>query len=394
MMLSLRAAGILRAGPATARAAQLRKLASVRAKCRPRKLSSAATSASPVPFAVAFDIDGVLVRGGNQIPGAGRVLEYLVEAQSNPNVARRVPFVFLTNGGGCMEDAKAHEMSDVFFPELPVPIRPSQVMLSHTPMKSLLPLYKDKQILALGSKDYAAVCRAYGFQHVVTVEDVLHAHPELYPFKTYHKRHDLHTDPFAAVFILHDPVDWAPEIQVLCDVFEGGRLVGENPASSGKHSHIPIYSSNSDLVFSSGYAVPRLAQGAFLAAWEAVYRACYGGKGIEINRFGKPWESSYRHAEKMLVHEARLLGLTGEDLPPHKPHEHKHYPIQRVYAVGDNPLSDVDGANRADGHHCEWVSILVETGVYKEGMPHAAKHVVADVTEAFRLILELEGYEI
>lgn len=26
-----------------------------------------------------------------------------------------------------MEDAKAHEMSDVFFPELPVPIRPSQV---------------------------------------------------------------------------------------------------------------------------------------------------------------------------------------------------------------------------------------------------------------------------
>lgn len=64
----------------------------------------------------------------------------------------------------------------------------------------------------------------------------------------------------------------------------------------------------------------------------------------EINRFGKPWESSYRHAEKMLVHEARLLGLTGEDLPPHKPHEHKHYPIQRVYAVGDNPLSDVDGA--------------------------------------------------
>src|SRR6056297_1122960 len=228
-------------------------------------------------------------------------------------------------------------------------------MLSHTPMKSLLPLYKDKQILALGSKDYAAVCRAYGFQHVVTVEDVLHAHPELYPFKTYHKRHDLHTDPFAgawvedmtlsvphpclyflsawgtiarhmyaialpllcpdalllslmltcesfpsdtssplpafhrgltAVFILHDPVDWAPEIQVLCDVFEGGRLVGKDPADSGKHSHIPVYSSNSDLVFSSGYAVPRLAQGAFLTAWEAVYRACYGGKGIGRIRVG------------------------------------------------------------------------------------------------------------
>lgn len=69
-------------------------------------------------------------------------------------------------------------------------------------MRSLLPQYKDKQILALGSKDYATVCRSYGFSNVVTVEDVLHAHPELYPFKTYHKRHDLHKDPFSGTFYL------------------------------------------------------------------------------------------------------------------------------------------------------------------------------------------------
>ncbi len=49
----------------------------------------------------------------------------------------------------------------------------------------------------LGCKDYVHVAKAYGLHNVVTVEDVLHAHPELYPFKTYHKRHDLHTDPFA-----------------------------------------------------------------------------------------------------------------------------------------------------------------------------------------------------
>ena len=72
-------------------------------------------------------------------------------------------------------------------------------------MRSLLPQYKDKQILALGSKDYATVCRSYGFMNVVTVEDVLHAHPEFYPFKTDHKRHDLHKDPFSGTFHKLDP---------------------------------------------------------------------------------------------------------------------------------------------------------------------------------------------
>ena len=53
----------------------------------------------------------------------------------------------MTNGGGCLEDAKAQEIGDKFFPNLPEKVRPSQVQLSHTPMKALLDLYRDKQIL-------------------------------------------------------------------------------------------------------------------------------------------------------------------------------------------------------------------------------------------------------
>lgn len=171
-----------------------------------RRLHQSSTSASPnqqytkdnKPFAIAFDIDGVLVRGGQLIPGADHVLGYLSEMQNSPQIEKRIPFIFITNGGGCMEEDKAKEITDVFFGgKLPTPVRASQVMLSHTPMKALVPEYKDKQVLALGSKDYVSVCRSYGFQNVVTVEDVLHAHPELYPFKTYHKRADLHKDPFA-----------------------------------------------------------------------------------------------------------------------------------------------------------------------------------------------------
>jgi ribonucleotide monophosphatase NagD (HAD superfamily) len=67
------------------------------------------------------------VRGGTPIPGAGLVLEYLVDSQASPNVSRRLPFVFITNGGGCLEEAKATEICDVFFPGLPHPVRSSQV---------------------------------------------------------------------------------------------------------------------------------------------------------------------------------------------------------------------------------------------------------------------------
>ena len=46
-------------------------------------------------FAVAFDIDGVLTRTPNPIPGAKQALELLQ--------ARGVPFCLMTNGGGSTE---------------------------------------------------------------------------------------------------------------------------------------------------------------------------------------------------------------------------------------------------------------------------------------------------
>lgn len=45
-----------------------------------------------LPLEQAFDIDGVLVRGQGVLPGARESLKALEDA--------RVPFVFVTNGGG------------------------------------------------------------------------------------------------------------------------------------------------------------------------------------------------------------------------------------------------------------------------------------------------------
>ena len=61
--------------------------------------------------------------------------------------------------------------------------------------------------------------------------------------------------------------------------------------------------------------------------------------------------------------------------------------------IGDNPDSDIDGANRRGER---WVSILVRTGVFQGGANsdrHVAKYVVQDMEEAVQLIFRLEGLE-
>ena len=62
------------------------------------------------------------------IPAAREALELL----HHPTDKRpRNPFVFITNGGGVSEAAKARELTEW----LHVPVLPEQVILGHTPMQ-------------------------------------------------------------------------------------------------------------------------------------------------------------------------------------------------------------------------------------------------------------------
>jgi hypothetical protein len=91
---------------------------------------SYASKKGPAPFGVAFDIDGVLLRGKIPVLGAVEALKLLN--------AHSVPYVFMTNGGGTLEKHKAESVAHA----LGVPVAVEQVILSHTPMKALAPKYK------------------------------------------------------------------------------------------------------------------------------------------------------------------------------------------------------------------------------------------------------------
>ena len=67
-------------------------------------------------------------------------------------------------------------------------------------------------------------------------------------------------------------------------------------------------------------------------------------------------------------------------------------PIGNIYMVGDNPKSDIRGANQAG-----WKSILVKTGVFQGAVndeEDPAKYVVDNMEQAFELICHNENIKI
>lgn len=102
------------------------------------------------------------------------------------------------------------------------------------------------------------------------------------------------------------------------------------------------------------------------------------GIDLEIENYGKPIKFNYDFSESHLRRRCAQQKIK----------------LSRFYMIGDNPLSDIAGAN-AKG----WVSILVRTGIYRDDAPtsensndtrHPATHVVDNVLDAIKLIYKLE----
>ena len=93
---------------------------------------------------------------------------------------------------------------------------------------------------------------------------------------------------------------------------------------------------------------------------------------------GKPFNKTYDYAEDLVFkHRARLT----DGLDMHKT------ALKHVYMIGDNPESDILGANQygvpASHRGVQWHSLLVRSGVYTGGVPaHEPEKILDDVWEA------------
>lgn len=186
-----------------------------------------------------------------------------------------------------------------------------------------------------------------------------------------------------AVFVFNDPRDWALDTQIILDVLLSSEGVFGSISPKNGQSDLPnkgylqdgqppLYFSNPDLFWAAAYHLPRLGQGGFREALEGTWAATTGGpcKGVELTKtvIGKPCQGTYEFAERQLVrNRSRIFG--GETM----------HPLRKVYMVGDNPESDIRGANEYKSvNGSDWHSILVRTGVYPGGEPVWAPKTIAD----------------
>ncbi|XDG07898.1 hypothetical protein ABKA04_007513 [Annulohypoxylon sp. FPYF3050] len=356
----------------------------------------------PPPFAFAFDIDGVLLHVAKPIPGATDALKKLQEYN--------IPFILLTNGGGKHETDRVKDLSN----RLGIELTTDNFVQSHTPFQELVSHghnsegLRDKNILVTGSD--AAKCRdiaeRYGFKHVITPADILVAQPTIWPFEPLMKEIYAATarplpspnPKIDAIFVFNDPRDWALDIQIISDLLLSQQGVLGTYSPNNGNPDLPnrgwqrdgqphLFFSNPDLFWSAAYPLPRFGQGAFQAALAGVWDQVTGGKAeLERTVIGKPYARTYGFAERVLnAHRAKILGSGPEMLEP----------LQRVYMVGDNPASDIRGANEyVSPLGTKWSSILVRTGVWnfeRNGDPeYWPDLIVKDVKQAVGTILARE----
>ncbi|XXH02368.1 Cu-binding protein [Hypoxylon texense] len=394
---------------------------SIRAPGLSRCYSIDRKSPKPPPFAFAFDIDGVLLHVAKPIPGATQTLAYLQR--------HNIPFILLTNGGGKHETERVADLSA----RLDVPLTTDNFVQSHTPFRELVhgstaadeEALKDKNILVTGSD--AAKCRRiaeqYGFRHVITPADILAAHPTVWPFEPLLAELYASTArplPSAnpkidAIFVFNDPRDWALDIQIILDLLQSrDGVLGTYSAKNGRadlegrgwqqDGQPPLYFSNPDLLWSAAYHLPRFGQGAFQAAVAGVWAEVTGGAApLRRTVIGKPHARTYGFAERVLDAHRRaiLLGAdpTNGNLGGSSEEGKREVdPLRTVYMVGDNPASDIRGANEyASPAGTRWTSVLVRTGVWnpeRGGAPaYEPEVIVDDVRAAVAWALEREGWD-
>ncbi|CAA0835118.1 hydrolase family protein / HAD-superfamily protein [Striga hermonthica] len=365
-----------------------RRFASIPADARCFSNQCLSHSSNTSSFGISFDIDGVILRGETPIGGSPQALRRLYDDSG----ALRIPYVFLTNGGGVPESSRAAELSKL----LNVHISPVQVLQGHSPFKPLAKRFEDDLVIAVGKGEPAMVMSEYGFRNVLSIDEYALYFKHIDPLEKYKiwakqqagydksssgeidRKNDRCFQRVQAVFIVSDSVDWSRDIQVLCDILSTGGHPGREIARQPS-----LYFANDDLSYQGLFPTERLGMGAFRIALESIYNSIYPNF-LEYTSYGKPNPSVFRNAENVLMQEVH-----SHIRPP----VDGEYPFKTLYMIGDNPSVDIRGAQQAGQ---PWFSILTRSGVFKGKDNHPlypADLVVDTVEEAVDFILRKEAFQ-
>ncbi|XP_016101010.1 cat eye syndrome critical region protein 5 homolog [Sinocyclocheilus grahami] len=277
-------------------------------------------------FGLLFDIDGVLVRGRTPIPAAKQCFRNLVDGDGK----YKVPVVFVTNAGNSLRETKAEQLSHL----LEVEVSADQVVLSHSPLR-VFTQFHELCVLVSGQGPVVEVAHNVGFKNVVTIDMLREANPLLDVVDHNRRPKDMippskDLPPIDAVVLFGEPVRWETNLQLITDVLLTNGRPG-NPVTSLHYPHIPVLACNMDLLWMAEAKNPRFGHGMFLVCLESIYKKITGCELKYEALIGKPSVVTYNYAELLIRKQAEQLGWTR--------------PVERLYAIGDNPMADIYGAN-------------------------------------------------
>lgn len=213
----------------------------------------------------------------------------------------------MTNGGGTTEAKKAERLSE----RLGVPLTEKHMLLSHTPMKTLVENHRDDVVLSVGKAGALEVLESYGFKNVVTADQFHSLHPSLFSdvkpvalgdMDEEEKEHveKFRGKPVSAIMCVMDPLLWSRDLQIMCDVLRSDGT----PGNVVSNQQVPLYLSCPDFEYVTEFPIPRFGSGVF----DIVLKHLYGeltGRELQATVFGKPHKASYEYAEGMLAEQVR-----------------------------------------------------------------------------------------
>ncbi|KIX96633.1 uncharacterized protein Z520_07899 [Fonsecaea multimorphosa CBS 102226] len=325
-------------------------------------------------YAFAFDIDGVLIKGGKVIPEAVEAMKVL-NGQNEYGI--KVPYIFVTNGGGKTEEERCIQLSN----QLQMEVSPGQFICGHTPMREMAEKYHTVLVVGGEGEKCRDVAKGYGFKDVITPGDIIKDNADTTPFRKLtdeeHRNSNIRNYgeiEIEAVFVFADSRDWAGDSQIILDLCmsKNGRL---GTRSETFDEGPPVFFSHNDVVWATSHAYSRIGMGALRASLEAMFKAITG-KELKTIAFGKPQVGTFQFATRLLRQWRK--DTHNIDSPP-----------DTVYFVGDTPESDIRGTNEFDesgDSEATWYSILVRTGVFREGTRprYMPKMTVDNVLEAVK----------
>ncbi|CAN9135134.1 unnamed protein product [Alternaria alternata] len=280
--------------------------------------------------AFAFDIDGVLIRGGRPIPEAIEAMKML---NGENEYGIQVPYIFVTNGGGKTEAERCVQLSK----QLELEVSPQQFICGHTPMSEMAQKYCTVLVVGGEGEKCRIVAEGYGFKDVsllpgcdyiaktnmelsITPGDIIKDNQDTTPFRklTEEEYNNSRARNFA---------------EIILDLLmsKNGRL---GTRSANYDEGPPVFFSHDDVVWSASYDLTRIGMGALRVSLEAMFKAVTG-RNLETTVFGKPQIATFQFATRLL--QKWRKDTHGIDSAP-----------STVYFVGDTPESDIRGTNEYD----------------------------------------------